>query len=222
MIYNTTDYDFVVNAACLWNGCIHFEEGIVYGNTYLLSCDLQTLSFSKLERPPSDFTMLISQGCLSLLRTSLYGFCISRPDRSGAWMEVIKVNSLFLLSINDRSEEMEEEASSDEFEHWEDLETSNPNDFIVPCPRKLPLLPTVFGHGILMSLSGNGYKLMPWKLQQASGGSFATNSMKLMTWGKASGSSTDSVGFVIFGVMISQVKSKPAKYNNLNTIQTQK
>ncbi len=46
--------------------------------------------------------------------------------------------------------------------------------------------------------------------------------MKLMTWGKASGSSADSVGVVIFGVMISQVKSKPAKYNNLNTIQTQK
>ncbi len=125
----------------------------MYGNTYLLSCDLQTLSFLKLECPPGDFTMLISQGCLSLLRTSLYGFCISRPDRSGAWMEVIKVNSLFLLSINDRSEEMEEEASSDEFEHWEDLETSNPNDFIVPCPRKLPLLPTVFGHGILQCLS---------------------------------------------------------------------
>ncbi len=89
----------------------------MYGNTYMLSCDLQTLSFSKLERPPGDFTVLISQGCLSLLRTSLYGFCISRPDCSGAWMEVIKVNSFFLLSINDRSEEMEEEASSGEFEH---------------------------------------------------------------------------------------------------------
>jgi hypothetical protein len=40
--------------------------------------------------------------------------------------------------------------------------------------------------------------------------------------GEASGSSTDSAGVVIFGVMISQIKSKPAKYNNLNTIQTQR
>jgi hypothetical protein len=137
-------------------------------------------------------------------------------------MEVIKVNSLFLLSINDRSEEMEEEASSDEFEHREDLETYNPNDFIVPCPRRLPLLPTVFGHGILQYLS---HKMDTTHAMDAATGIRRIRCHKLYETydlGESIWEFTDSLGVVIFGVMISQVKSKPATNNNLNIIQTQK